>query len=188
MAHGAEDIGHRLEEFRAYLRLLARLRLDPRLKSKLDPSDLVQQTLLQAHQAIGNFRGRSAGELAAWLRQILAHNLAHAVRDFGGGKRDVARELATERGLDESSNRLERWLAADQSSPSARAAKNEDLLRLAKALEGLPDAQREAIELHYWQEWSLDEIGGHMGKTSAAIAGLLHRGLRCLRTKLSSGE
>jgi RNA polymerase sigma-70 factor (ECF subfamily) len=173
-----------LERFRAYLRLLARLRLDPRLRGKLDPSDLVQETLLQAHKALGQFRGRTPAEMAAWLRQILARNLAHAVRDLGRGKRDVNRERSLEAALDESSSRLEAWLAADQSSPSQRAERNEQLLRLAEAVEKLTDAQREAVELQYWQGWSLAEIGRHMGRSPAAVAGLLHRGLEQLRSHL----
>jgi DNA-directed RNA polymerase specialized sigma24 family protein len=61
-----------LDRFRSYLKFLARVQLDPRLRAKLDDSDLVQQTLLQAHRAIGQFRGSTAEELAGWLRQILA--------------------------------------------------------------------------------------------------------------------
>ena len=81
-----------LGRFRSYLRLLARLHLDPRLRGKVDPSDLVQQTLLQAYRARDSFRGHTQAELAGWLRRILARNLAHAVRDLTRGKRDVARE------------------------------------------------------------------------------------------------
>src|SRR4051812_20595086 len=81
-----------LERWRAYLQLLARLHLDPRLAGKLDPSDVVQQTLLQAHQARAQFRGTTDGERAAWLRQILANNLAGAARAFARPGRDAARE------------------------------------------------------------------------------------------------
>jgi DNA-directed RNA polymerase specialized sigma24 family protein len=67
-----------LERFRSYLRLLARLHLNPRLQARLDASDVVQQTLLQACRALPHFRGRTEAELTAWLRQILAHTLAQA--------------------------------------------------------------------------------------------------------------
>lgn len=177
-----------LERFRSYLRLLARLQLDPRLGAKLDPSDMVQQTLLQAHRALADFRGQTDAELAAWLRQILGRNLTHAARDFGRDKRNVARERSLEAAVEGSSVRLEAWLAAEQSSPSQKAERNEQMLLLAKALETLPDEQREAVELHYWQGWTLAEIGTHQQRTPASVAGLVHRGLAKLRGILGEGE
>jgi RNA polymerase sigma-70 factor (ECF subfamily) len=179
-----ESQAERLERFRAYLRFLAQSQLDPRLKVKVDASDLVQQTFLQAYQALPQFRGRSEAELAAWLRQILARNLAHAARDFGRDKRDLERERALEASLEGSSSRLECWLAADQSSPSEKADRNEQVVRLADALASLPDAQREALVLHYWHDWSAPEIARHLGCTTTAVAGLLKRGLQRLRQRL----
>lgn len=177
-----------LERFRAYLRLLAEVNLHPALHGKLDPSDVVQQTLMQAFQEPGRFHGRSEGEMAAWLRQALAHNLAHAVRDFGRDCRDVHRERSLEAALDQSSAQLEKWLAADQTSPSAQAEANEDALALAEALQHLPEAQRTALMLQHWHGWSLAEIGTHMGRSPAAVAGLLKRGLQELRTLLSKSR
>jgi RNA polymerase sigma-70 factor (ECF subfamily) len=174
-----------LDRFRAYLRLLARLHLDPRLRGKLDPSDVVQQSLLQAHQALAQFRGRSDAELAAWLRQILARNLAQAVRAFARVRRDVARERSLEAALADSSARLDAWLAAEQSSPSQQAQRNEETLRLAEALEQLPEAQREALVLQHWQGWSLAQIGTQLDRTPAAVAGLIKRGLKQLRLLLA---
>ena len=177
-----------LDRFRSYLLLLARLRLDPRLKGRLDASDVVQQTLLEAHQGLAAFRGRSPGELAAWLRQILARNLANAARDAGRGKRDVARERSLEAALDESASRLDAWLAAEQSSPSERAERNEEAVRLAQALAALPEAQREVVVLRHCQGWSLAEISRHVGRSPSAVAGLLHRGLQALRARLEERE
>jgi RNA polymerase sigma-70 factor (ECF subfamily) len=182
-----ETAGPALERFRAYLQLLAGLHLDPRLRSKLDPSDVVQQTLLQAHQALAGFRG-GEDDLAPWLRRILARNLAHAVRDLGRAKRDVGRERSLAAALEASSVRLGAWLAAVQSSPSQQAVRNERLLRLAEALAYLPEAQREAVVLHYWQGRSLAEVGEELGRTPAAVAGLLHRGLKQLRGRLQELE
>ena len=177
-----------LESFRAYLRLLARLHLSPQLRGKLEPSDVVQQTLLQAYQALDQFRGRSKAECAAWLRQILARNLGQAVRDFGRAKRDLAREQSLQAALDASSARLDAWLAADQSSPSQRAERGEQALRLAQALEKLPEAQREALVLQHWQGLSLQEIGEHLGRSPEAVAGLIKRGLKQLRILMHESE
>jgi RNA polymerase sigma-70 factor, ECF subfamily len=186
MDHDADGRG--LEQFRDYLRLLARLRLDPRLRAKLDPSDVVQQTLMEAHQGLEKFRGRTFAERAAWLRQILARNLANAVRDLGRDKRDVARERPLDAAAAESASRLEAWLAAEQSSPSERAQREEEAVRLAQALTTLPEAQREVVLLRHCQGWSLADISRHVGRSPSAVAGLLHRGLQHLRTQLEEPE
>ena len=176
MADPAPERGVVLERYRDYLRLLARLQLPAHLQGKLDASDLVQQTLLKAYQKLDQLRGQTEAEQAAWLRQILANTLANAVRDFGRGRRDAA--------LDHSSARLEAWLAAEQSSPSERAERNEEALRLAQALGALPDLQREALVLRHCQGWSVSQIGEHLGRSRAAVASLLRRGLAQLREVL----
>ncbi len=161
--------------------MLARIQMDPRLRTKLDPSDIVQQTMLQACRAFSGFRGSTDAELAAWLRSILANNLHRANRDFGRQKRDVARERSLEAAVNQSSARVDVWLTANQPSPSTRALQQEDALRLAEALETLQESQRQAVELHYFGGWTLQEIALHMGKTTTAVAGLLHRGLKNLK-------
>jgi RNA polymerase sigma-70 factor (ECF subfamily) len=182
MAH--DEQGSPLEPYRDYLRLLARLELDPRLRARLDPSDIVQQTLLQAHQALDQFHGEGQGALAAWLRQILARNLAMAVRDHVRAKRDVRRERDLQAALDRSSARLESWLAADQTSPSLQAERNEQLLRMASALGALPPDQRDAVVLHFLNELSLAEVGKRLGRSQGAAVGLIQRGLKAMRAAL----
>ena len=170
-----------VEEFRDYLHLLARLQLDPRLIGKVDPSDVVQQTLVKAHQHLDQFRGNSLAEQAGWLRRILANTLIDAARKFG---RELDLEHSLEQGFNQSSARLEAWLAADQSSPSEVAQRQEEVVRLARCLAQLPDDQRTAVELHHLRDASVAEIAAHLGRTEAAIAGLLRRGLQKLRELL----
>lgn len=181
MTTQTEIQNHFLEQHREYLYLLARLYLNPRLRSKLDPSDMVQETLLKAFQNQDQCRGQVNGEQAAWLRRILVNTMADALRTFGGAKRDVALETA----LAESSSRLEALLGNSSSSPSAQAMRHEEFDRLAKALAELSDDQRTVIELHHLQDWSVAEIAEHCGRTEAAVAGLLRRGLKKLREQLA---
>jgi RNA polymerase sigma-70 factor (ECF subfamily) len=183
-----DDADRGLERFRSYLLLLARVRLDPMVRAKVGASDIVQQTLLEAHRDRDQFRGQTVGEQAAWLRQILARNLANVLRDLRRDKRDVAREQPLPAALDESAARLEAWLAAMQSSPSQQAERHERAVRLAEALAALPDNQREAVVLRHWHGCSLAEIGERLGCTTAAATGLLHRGLRKLRQQVHDLE
>lgn len=177
-----------LERFRPYLLLLARLHFDPRLRGKMGLSDVVQQALLRAHQGEGSFRGRTVGERAAWLRQVLARTLSDALRDLGRERRDPARERSLEDALDASSAGLHAWLAAEQTSPSGQAAHNEEVLRLAAALAALPDLQREVVVRKHCQSQTLADIAAGLGRTVAAVASLLRRGLARLRERLQEKE
>ncbi len=188
MVNRTEVLGESLERCREYLHLLARLHLDHRLQGKLDPADIVQQTLMRAHEKRSQFRGRTDAELTAWLRQILVNHLAEAVRRFAAESRDVARERSLEASLEESSARLESWLAADQSSPSQRFMRQEQGIRLADALALLPDDQRRAVELHHLKGYSVAEVGELMGRSRPAVVGLLFRGLKKLRQLLKDQE
>jgi RNA polymerase sigma-70 factor (ECF subfamily) len=177
-----------IEHFRSYLRLLAGLQVGPRLRARLDPSDLVQQTLLKAHQAREQFRGGSAAAMAAWLRQILARTLADAARDLGRERRDVSRERSLEAALEESSQRLGQWLADSGLAPNEVAERNEQVVRLAEALAELPEPQRQVVLLRYYEGRPLEEIGRRLGRTRPAVASLLRRGLDRLRASLQGGE
>jgi RNA polymerase sigma-70 factor (ECF subfamily) len=177
-----------VEKFRTYLLLLARMQLGSKLRPKLDASDVVQQTMLDAYRQLDQFRGSTEAEMAGWLRRMLACNLADAMRAFSRGKRDITRERSLEAALEVSSARMASWLMAEQSSPSQKAQRTEDLLRLAEALAELPEVQREAVVLHYWQSQTLAQVATKLGKTPAAVAGLLQRGLKTLRTMLTETE
>jgi RNA polymerase sigma-70 factor (ECF subfamily) len=172
-----------LERFRGYLCALARIQVAgrPWLAAKLDASDVVQETLLKAHAARDQFRGRSEAEMACWLRQILARTLANQLRALGQARRDVGAEQSLNDALDASSCRLEAWLAAEQSSPSERAGKREQTDTLAEAVASLPDDQREVVLLKHCQGMALTDIAAQLGRSPASVAGLLRRGLQRLR-------
>lgn len=178
-----------LERFHGYLRLLARQHLDDRLRGKLDAEDIVQETLLRAHQASSEFRGQTVGEQAGWLRRILASRLVDAERRFlGADKRNVEREHSLEASLQQSSARLEGLLIGDASAPDRRALREEEMLRVSEALASLDDEQRQAVELRYLRGLGLPEIARELGKTRPAAAGLLRRGLETLRRHLGEEE
>jgi RNA polymerase sigma-70 factor (subfamily 1) len=177
MADTPERLRDRLESYRPYLRLLARLELDPRIRTRVDPSDVVQNTLTAALAALDQFRGQTEAELAGWLRQILANELKEATRRERAQMRDVAREQPLEAAVEESSVRLEHWLASEDSAPVERAQRQEQLLHLAAALEQLPADQRQAVELHYLKGVPVAELSEVMGRSRAAVGALVFRGL-----------
>jgi RNA polymerase sigma-70 factor (ECF subfamily) len=180
----AKSADRPLEDYRDYLRLLARVQLSQWLRTKLDASDIVQQAILHAHAGRGQFRGLTEAEWLSWLRTILANVLAAAARRFDAQAREVRLERSLEAELELSSSRLECLLAADQTSPSEQAIRCEELLRLARALARLPEDQRFVVELHHLKGLPVAEVARQMGRTRPAAVGLLYRGLKQLREML----
>ena len=177
----AKEIEASWQRYREYLGLLARLQMPARLRGKVDASDVIQQTLLEAHQAGARLAAMDESGRTAYLRRMLTNNLADLVRRFGAEARDANRERSLQAQVHDSSARLADWLAADQSSPSQRAAREEELLALAEALAQLPADQRGAVEMKHLQGCSVAEIAKAMERTEMAVAGLLRRGLKRLR-------
>lgn len=141
--------------------------------------------MIQAYAAREQFLGQTEAEQRAWLRQILVRNVAHATRNLQAGKRDIRREQSMEATLDASSVRLENFLVAKQSSPSHKAVRQENIHIIADAIERLPELQRRAVILRYWEGKSLQELSESLGKSTAAVAGLLHRATKKLRSILN---
>src|SRR5262245_8288718 len=178
-------LGRLLGRYGDYLTLLARLQIGRRLQGKADPSDLVQETFLKAHRDFGRFRGASEAELVAWLRQILAANLAGLVRRYlGTRRRDVRLEQRLALELEQSSLALDRGLLAEQSTPSERAAQREQAVLLADALAQLPEHYREVIILHHLEGLSLARVAGRLGRTEDSVEKLWTRALLQLRRVL----
>lgn len=188
MANDFQANRQELARYRDYLKMLAEIKLSPALRAKVSSSDVVQQTLMQAHQHLDQFQGRSEAELTAWLRQILVRNLIDTLRKYRSQARDITRERPLEVEAEKSSQYLERWLATEASSPSRLMMHEEELFQLATALGQLPDEQRVVVELKHLQDWSVAEICQHLDKSEAAVAGLLRRGLQRLRELLSQSN
>lgn len=177
--------GEILVYFQPWLKLLARLQIDSHFQGKFDPSDIVQQTLLEACRALPRFRGQTQAELAAWLRQILAHVLAHEVRRYRGTRqRDLDREVSLEQSLAESSRRLGEVLATSGTSPSQQAIRHEQEVLLAEILARLPEDYREVIVLRNLEGLPHEEVARRMDRSVGAVRMLWVRALARLRQEL----
>ncbi len=182
----SDALGTLLEGYRPFLELLARRQLDPRVHARVGLSDVVQQTFLEAQRDFAQFRGQVEGEIIAWLRQVLDHNVAEAVR-----RHVVVQKRTTnkERSLDapgKGGRALGNLLPSDQSTPSQRAMRDEAAVQLALAMDTLPEDQKEAIRLRHLEGWSLAQIAEHFKRSDVAVAGLVKRGLRGLRKQLAN--
>jgi RNA polymerase sigma-70 factor (ECF subfamily) len=177
-----------LGSYLSYLRVLASAQFPRQLRGALDPSDVVQKTLLKAHENLAQFRGRTDAELAAWLRRILTNVLTDELRRAAAAARDVALEQSIGPAVAQSSSQLEAWLAGEGTSPSERAVRQEELQRLADALARLPEDQRTAVELQKLQGYSVAAIAAEMRRNKSAVGGLLRRGMRRLRELMQEGQ
>ncbi|MEM7232491.1 MAG: sigma-70 family RNA polymerase sigma factor [Planctomycetota bacterium] len=181
------DSNLRPERFRPYLRLLAEMELGPELRTRIDPSDVVQETLLRAHRGWGEFRGVNEESLTAWLRQILSNALSSLRRDHYRERRDIRRERPLGRTIDDSSSRVIE-LAGRFSSPSHRLNQAELSLRLSTAIVDLPDDQRQVFLLRHFEDWSLPKIAEILGRTRPSVAGLLRRAVEQVRGALPAQD
>jgi len=184
-----EDPIRSVEAYRSYLKVLARTRLPAGLGRHLDDSDLVQMTLAEAHRDEAQFRGSTCGEKMAWLRRILARNVADAVKALRRAKRDIAREASFRDLVDRTAARLEHWWAAENAStPSMKARRAEQIVALTDEIERLPPDQREAVVLRHLHGLALNEIARVMDRTASSVASLIHRGLLTLRSRASPAD
>jgi RNA polymerase sigma-70 factor (ECF subfamily) len=182
-----ESLGKLLDHYRPYLRILAARAIGIGLQKRLDQSDVVQITLLEAHQGFAGFRGESEAAFSKWLQQILKSNVANLLRDNRADKRNFEREVSFHQPEDEATLCWNE-LAADQSSPSQCLIRGEDALCLAIAMDKLPVDQREAIRLRHLENCSLQTIASQLERSPVAAAGLIKRGLAALRKALETNQ
>jgi len=181
--------GQLLEHYSAYLTLLARVQIGRRLQGKADAGDIVQETFLEAHRQIGRFRGTSEAELLAWLRRILAGQIALLLRRYLGTKgRDVKleRELGVQ--LDQSSQAMDGGFIATLSTPSQHASRREQAVLLAEALRELSEDHREVIVLRHLEALSFPEVAARMGRSEDSVQKLWVRALANLRRSMGDGS
>jgi RNA polymerase sigma-70 factor (ECF subfamily) len=168
---------------RNYLALLARTQVEGRLRAKVDASDVVQQTLLEAHRDFGRFHGQTEGEWLAWLRRILAHNSADFIRRFHGtDKRRAGREVALGHPADSSVPGLE--LSDGGETPSQEILRKERELQLADAIARLSADHQEVIILRNLHGLPFDEVARRLGRSRPAAQMLWLRAMRKLQQLL----
>ncbi|MFO0912637.1 MAG: sigma-70 family RNA polymerase sigma factor [Pirellulales bacterium] len=189
--HGdCSRLGELLEAYRNYLGLLADSQLDRKLRARLSPSDVVQETMMEAARDIGEFRGRSEAEFLAWLRQILVNNLGRTIElHVLAGKRDVRRDVSFQQlrtSMERSTAQLAQVFAGRDESPSAGAERREQSVILADLLESLPPAQREVLILRNLQGLKFKEVAELMDRSVAATKMLWMRAIKSLRQAYES--
>lgn len=176
-------LGELLEACRNYLLTIAGDELDPALRAKGSASDLVQQTFLEAYRDFGRFQGASEDELLAWLRRMLLNNLMNFTRDFRDtGKRALDREVSF---TDSDSYRPLEHLAADSSTPSGKAVRQEEEDALNRAVAKLPEEYREVLRLRFQEHLGFEEIADRLGKTANAARKLWGRAVERLQEDMA---
>jgi RNA polymerase sigma-70 factor (ECF subfamily) len=184
-----EACGQLLEMVRPYLTLLARAQIGQRLQGKAEPADVVQETFIEALRDLPGFRGDTPATFLAWLRQILARNLANLVRRYYGTQaRDLHLEQQLSVALEQSSSSLQAALAAPQSTPSEQAATAELTLRVADTLARLPEDYRDVLVLRHLEELTFPQLAQRMGRTVDSVEKLWVRGLARLRQLLGEAS
>jgi RNA polymerase sigma-70 factor (ECF subfamily) len=172
-----------LQRFRPLLRALAESQLHNNLRKKFDPSDVVQQTLLNAVASESPCRGEGDAAKIGWLKAILQNVVNGIARSYHRDRRNVD----LERGLGSASETSSPFdVAVDQTSPSARIQNEELQQQISRAIGVLTEEQRQAIVMRYWQDRPLSEIATALGKSPDAVAGLLYRGMKLIRREMAS--
>jgi RNA polymerase sigma-70 factor (ECF subfamily) len=185
-AGSSEAVGHVLEECRRYLLLVANRALDADLQPKVGPSDLVQDTLLEAQRDFGQFHGNTAADLRAWLRRILLNNVANVREHYRATrKRDVGRELPIDRVIDGPRQEI---LVSKEPSPSGHVVANERSVALARAMALLPEQYRDALRLRHQESCSFEEIGRCTGRSADAARKLWARAVEQLKQILKQSD
>ncbi len=183
-AGDATCVGELLAVYRDYLLGIAVAKLDPRVRARCNPSDVVQETLMEAFRDFHQFRGGLEREFLAWIRQILSNNLARMVElHLLTDKRDMRRERPIEQAV-VGESKLERrdyWLTDEAKSPSSVLQKKEQLAAMLEKINKLPAHYRDVLLLRHIEELSFDDVAMRLGKSAGAVRMIWLRALEQLR-------
>lgn len=187
--HGdAQARGRLLERHRAKLRRMVAVRFDRRLAARVDPSDIVQESLLEAAARMDDYLRTRPLPFYPWLRRIASDRLTDAARrHLRAGRRSVAREVPA--GLpDESVAELADRLLAPNSAPSARLRRRERRESVRAALDSLPERDREVLVLRYLEDLSTADAAAVLGVGESAVKMRLVRALQRLRDRMDEED
>ena len=172
-----------------YINIIARSQVEGWLRAKVDASDLVQQTLLEAYRDFPRFQGATEAEWLGWLKRILAHNAADFVRRYHKtDKRQAGREVALVNPNDSQAPDGLANLPGDDESPSQALLRKERELLLADALARLSPDHCEVIVLRNLQRLSFDEVAERMGRSRPAAQMLWMRAIHKLQETLTDSS
>ena len=170
-----------LEEYRAYLETLTYIQIDPRLRSELSLSDVIQGTMVEAWHDLERIEALDDEGRKHRLRRMLINNLKDMIDRATAKIRDLRRNESLQAALEESSCRLDNCLAIEDTSPSEQLMREEERLHLLEAQSKLDPRQREALIIQKYHGWKLAQIAEHLKCTTGVVAGLQARGLKKLR-------
>ncbi len=182
---GDEGARDRLfEKCRSYVNVVARAQVESWIQAKVDASDLVQQTLLEAHRGLPEFRSETEGEWLAWLRRILKHNATDFIRQYRGAKRAVGREVRLQGRVNDGSQ-FDFDPSDPGPTPSQVFQQREREVEVAEALTQLPPDYQEVILLRNLQRLPFNEVADRMGRSRPAVQMLWMRSLKKLNEVLN---
>lgn len=186
-----EALGELCNLYRNYMRMVVRTGLGPKLRERVELSDVVQETLVEVIRQFPQFTGQNEAALVGWLRRLVGQKLADLGRYHSRAKRsaggpDVPLDAAWDLPGGEGSHggKLLDMLALSQTSPSEAASHRELTVLLADALAALPEAEAEVLWLYHAENLSFEGIGDRMGVSRKSIRGIWARGLKSLKRTL----
>lgn len=168
------------QELRSYLLMIASQRLDVGLRGKMDASDIVQQSLMEAHKGFNEFRGHSEGEIKAWACKLVIHNLVDAGRRFRQSqKRNIRKETTW-------TEQNELAAIKNEASPSTALRQRECDDELARIVSQLPQRSQQVLELRHRMGLSHAQVALELGMTESGARKLWSRIVLELQERLSS--